>query len=786
MKAVIMAGGQGSRLRPLTCDTPKPLSTLLGRPIIRYILDLLRRHGIDEAAVTLGYQGLRLEAALQDYDELPITFSREEQPLGTAGGVRFAVECLGEPGEALLVISGDAMCDFDLTAALDFHRRHNADATILTYRVDDPREYGLVQTDAAGRVTAFVEKPSFAGCVTDLANTGIYILSPAALGLIEPNRSVDFARDIFPQMLTEGMAVYGWEATGYWCDIGDLASYLRCQADMLSGKVHFDYPTEKAGIYGECRHPSGQYTLRPPVYIGRDVSIGEDSIIGPNTVLEDDVRIGSGCVVEDSILHAGVTLADQVTLEGMIACENAAFEDGSFVGENSAVGAGGLVGREAVLASGVRVWPGKTVEPGTRLMDDLLRGHARELVIGDEGISGQTNVTVTPAFCTQLGSGIASLEDFPLVGVGYGGRSGSRSSMNAAQMLALSCMSGLMAAGASVWDFGECIESQFEFCLGKSQVDFGVYIDSGMTTEIRVTQRGGLPLRREYERKLESAVNRREYKRAAPDGTGSRAELWNLSKLYPFELLKLCDVPLDGIRVTVKSTSKVAREVLEEVLTRLGCQLGGELVIQLAPDGKSASMSEGGVHLSAERLLAVVCLSEFLKGECVALPRSAPRIIDRLAEQHGGEVFRYSECPCDEGDEGSRQKASSHPWPRDGLMQAVKALSFLAEQGLSFADMARLVPEFAVSSRMVEITSRPSAVVRRLRERLGQEGGKMSDGLDWERDGSGAYLRPMKSGRGILILGESFQNETALEICDWLESAVKDAVRDMEGGASQH
>lgn len=208
MKAIIMAGGKGMRLRPLTLKVPKPLQPLLNRPIIFYILDLIKDNGIDEAVLTLGYRGEMIQNELLDYEGIELDFSFEETPLGTAGGVLKAA--MGYDGD-VIVISGDAMCDFELAAAIKFHYDNQSDATIIAKKVDDPREYGLICADDSGRITSFLEKPSYADCITDLANTGIYILSQKALSLIPKDNVCDFAQDIFPQMLSRDMRLYCYE-----------------------------------------------------------------------------------------------------------------------------------------------------------------------------------------------------------------------------------------------------------------------------------------------------------------------------------------------------------------------------------------------------------------------------------------------------------------------------------------------------------------------------------------------------------------------------------------------
>lgn len=239
MKAVIMAGGEGTRLRPLTCNMPKPLAPLCGKPVAFYILELLKKHGFTEAVFTLRYQGEKLEESFDgsSYRGTELSFQYEKTPLGTAGSVKSAA---GD--EEVLVISGDAMCDFDLTAAVDFHRRKNSPATIIVKKVSDPREYGLVQTDEEGRITGFLEKPSYEGCVTDLANTGVYILSKEVMEGISRDRPLDFAKDVFPKLLRENVPLCAYKETGYWCDIGDFAGYLSCRGICFPERSAVKFP----------------------------------------------------------------------------------------------------------------------------------------------------------------------------------------------------------------------------------------------------------------------------------------------------------------------------------------------------------------------------------------------------------------------------------------------------------------------------------------------------------------------------------------------------------------
>ena len=237
MKAVVMAGGSGSRLRPLTVGRPKPMVPLVNKPVLAHILDLLKYHNFSEVVITVQYLADYIEDYFGDGSSLGLTihYSVEEGPLGTAGSVKNAQAYLDE---TFMVISGDALTDIDLSGVLRFHQEKGALATITLKSVANPLEYGIVVTDTDGRITQFLEKPSWSQVISDTVNTGIYVLEPEVLDLLEPNQAYDFSRDVFPLLLSRGhTSPYGYIAEGYWCDIGNIPAYMKATADILEGKV---------------------------------------------------------------------------------------------------------------------------------------------------------------------------------------------------------------------------------------------------------------------------------------------------------------------------------------------------------------------------------------------------------------------------------------------------------------------------------------------------------------------------------------------------------------------
>lgn len=240
MKVVIMAGGEGRRLRPVTGETPKPLAPLLGRPVMEHILRLLRRQGFTEVCAAVKYRAEDIMARFGDGSALglSLTYRVESEPLGTAGGVKNCRDFTGD--EDFLVVSGDAACDFDLRALCEAHREAGAAVTLALYRSPEPLQYGLTVTDGEGLVRAFIEKPGWTKVVTDLVNTGIYVLSPRAMALVPEGQPFDFAKDLFPLLLQRGEKLLGVAMDGYWCDIGGPLAYYRCCVDALEGRLKLE------------------------------------------------------------------------------------------------------------------------------------------------------------------------------------------------------------------------------------------------------------------------------------------------------------------------------------------------------------------------------------------------------------------------------------------------------------------------------------------------------------------------------------------------------------------
>lgn len=766
MKAIIMAGGEGSRLRPLTCDIPKPMARLCGRPVLEYILDLLAAHGVTEAAVTLRYLPEVITSHFPDgrYAGIKLRFVEETEPLGTAGSVKNAAAGFIEQADdgAFIVISGDALCDVDLTAALAFHRRSGAEATLLTARVDDPREYGLVTCGEKGVVTGFVEKPGWNQAYTDAANTGIYILQPSCLSLIPEGKPYDFAQDLFRQMLAGGKRLCAFPADGYWCDIGDLASYRRCQSDILEGRVKLYGKQAKA----DHQPPRGDYRIIEPVYIGRGVTIGGGSIIGPGTVLDDGVTVGAMARLRESILLPDAYVGDRARLTGAVLSAGASVKAGGAVFEGAAIGAGAVVGKGASILPDVRIWPGKRVSDGARLSENLRYGQGECDLFDDDGITGEAGVELNPAFCAKVGMAAGTLKCGGRIGVASaGGR--------AAKAMKAALIAGALSTGAHVWDFGEIMESQMSFAAAFCGLKASLYVTGGPVSSLRLLGEGGLPAGRALERELEGYLRRGEFARCSWNSYQDVADMDGMKLLYQQELYACAPRGLSGMSAKVNCAGREEERLFADLLVRLGCELGDGPTFNLSRSGMRLSIGDRQAgYIQPEQVLCMCCVMEFEAGRDVAVPFEAPRMIDALAAKYGRRVQRFYACPADNADRAARQRAVSQLWLRDGMMMALHILDHMKQTGEALTEMAAKVPKFATVLRTVAVPATVAGALARLPADREQAGEGMRVRL-----GDGILLvTPDKRGRRLRLLAEAKSSEIAEELCADIQAALLDGL----------
>ncbi len=518
-KAVIMAGGFGTRLRPLTVDLPKPMVPVANVPMMEHIVHLLRRYGFTQLMSLLYFFPEKITAYFGNGTRFGVSmdYMMAEADYGTAGSVRNAYQFLDQ---RFLVISGDVLCDFDLEQAWQYHQQKQADATIVLTRVDNPLPFGIVMLDEDGRIVRFLEKPSWGEVFSDTINTGIYILEPHVLELIPYQREFDFSKDLYPLMLRKGMRLYGYIADGYWQDIGNLSQYQQAHRDVLQRKVQIDIPGEESD--GNYIDPSAEIHPTARVegsVIGRNVRIGAYAVVR-HSVVGDGTEIGEGAQVVGSVLWSNVKVGKGAELSEDIVAHDVDIGAFATIAENVFIAHHCRIGDYAQLLPNIKLWPNKQVEARAVLSRSLVQEEKwlRELFTGPR-ITGTTNVEINPDFGARFGAAFGNA-----LGKGVSVVA-SRDPALASRMIKRSITAGLMSAGISVVDLQVTpLPLTRQFLAAGNQLA-GIHVRRSPVdpsqTDIIVLDKDGRDLSSGTTKKVERLFIGENIRRVAPEEVGS-------------------------------------------------------------------------------------------------------------------------------------------------------------------------------------------------------------------------------------------------------------------------
>src|ERR671933_1740373 len=454
MKAIIMAGGQGTRLRPLTSNQPKPMIRIANLPCMEHIVNLLAHHGITDIAVTLQFMPEEIQDYFGDGSEWGVNmrYSIEDAPAGTAGSVKMAEQQLDLHGERLLIISGDALTDADLTELVRFHEEKSTEATMVLKSVENPLDFGIVITEEDGRISRFLEKPAWGQVFSDTVNAGIYILEPSVMEEIpDPeDGEYDFSKELFPKLLDEGRPLYGYVTEDYWEDIGTLEQFSGAQRDVLDGKVNGVRPPGtrlRENIYVGRRAQVDDEELEGPVVIGENVRVDDGAKISPYSVIADNVVVSAGATVERSVIAEGTYIGEGAELVDTLVGRNSYVQARARILERSALGDDVIVGEGATVAPEVKIYPHKTIESGANVTQSLIYETMGLRTIFKGGVvSGKFNVDLTPEFVIRLASSFGTELD-PGVVVTLG-----RDSSRPAQVAKRAMTAALLGTGVNIRD----------------------------------------------------------------------------------------------------------------------------------------------------------------------------------------------------------------------------------------------------------------------------------------------------------------------------------------------
>lgn len=826
-----MAGGEGTRLRPLTSLKPKPMVPIFNQPVMEHILGLIKHHGITQVVATLAFMPQVIENYFGDGDEwgLELSYAHEETPLGTAGSVKNAQDLIGD--ESFVVISGDALTDIDLTEVIRFHKEKGGPVTIALKRVPEPLDFGVVITDADGRVERFLEKPTWGQVFSDTINTGIYVMEPEVFDYIPADEPFDFSSQLFPLLMEKGFDLYGCAVDGYWCDVGSTESYMQAHREILEGDAMVYIPGVSArdGLWvGEGAQIDPDATIGKHVVIGRNVTIRAGARVGDFVVLGDNCVIGNNAVVSHSILWGDTFIGKQAQVNGALLCRRVDVRARAHVDPGAVIGDEVTIGQSAHVGTGVEIYPYKRVEPAALLNESLIwQSIGAKSLFGDHGISGLVGIDISPELGLRAAQAFGSLlpkGSHVIV---------SRDTSRASRMVKRAMVAGLNSAGCHVRDLRVASSAINRFTTRDTRCMGGIHVAQSpsdpQVLDIQFYDKSGLDIAPWEEKKVERLYFRGEFRRAFLDEVGDiiyppRAieyysaglqyaieqrglsdnwlkvvadmafgvtsivvpqvvEKWHvdLVSLNPFSDAERTMVTLPGEHDSVEPL----RRAIEMFQADLGVRFdpGGERITLMAPSGR---ILDGDTALHA--VVELWCRS--YRGTLpIAVPLNSSQVVERIAAEFGRDVLRPGRSRRSlaslalkglAGFAGSATGGYIFPdflAASDAVMSMGMITRMLASDGRTLDEIVDSLPPFY--KRTIGVfcpVDRKGAVMRVVTDATAGCDVDLTEGVRIHLEGGWALILPHSSEPLVTIYAEGVDDIAADQIASEWQQIVEQAI----------
>jgi len=830
VNAIVMAGGFGTRLRPLTINVPKPMVPVGNVPMMEHVVGLLAANGLNEVTSLLYFQPELIMDHFGDGSNFGIKMSYRlpEEDLGTAGAVRYA---LGDSDEPVLVISGDLITDFDLSEAIAWHREKKAEATILLTHIENPPAYGIVITDDDSRIVRFLEKPTWGEAFSDTINTGIYILEPSAFKLIPEGENFDFSQDLFPLMLSRGMRLYGKIMDGYWKDVGNVDEYYRVHRHILADQLKLDLKVPCTDV--------DQGT----VFAGANVHLGEDVRFSGMVILGNDVQIESGtklhncavghrsyvghsCDLKDSIIWADTRIGSGCNFNEALVCGRTHIGKDVQLLDYAIVSDECIIGDSATVKANCKIWPSKTVDEGAIVSSSLVWGEKwnRELIT-DSKVSGLALTEITPEMAVRLGAAFGAT-----LGAGAAVVT-SRDASDISRLLRRCLMSGLLASGVNVSDLETRPVPVMRYALNRGKYDAGIYVrhdpEDYRQLDFIFFHGSGLDMPTSKLKKLERNYFGEDFKRASLDHIGHLDYPQRVLEDYQEEFITATNVDLiseAGFKIVVDYSNGSSSLVFPTLFTQLGISATelnsqpnprkcsrtteerAQSIVQLSAIVRSLNADIGfRVNAAAEKLIVIdetgtplddqtllLLVSELFMETYgpnkIAVPVMASMAIEEIAEKYGVEVVRVGNDHQAMMDIRRSGEVSFVGGTRggfifpgfqaggDAMFAMVRILEMMARTRTRFGPLHNKYERFIRQTASVPCPwSKKGTVMRRLITESHKKERQLIDGVRIFEDNGWVLVTPDRLKASFNIMAESTSKAITTKLVNRYREVVKDS-----------
>jgi len=837
MKTVIMAGGFGTRLRPLSCTLPKPMVYLANKPLMEHIINLLKRHDLVDIVALLYFQPEEIKNYFGDGSKfgVKIQYVQAHEDYGTAGGVKNAEHLLED---RFLIISGDVLTDLDLKSAIDFHMKNKASATMVLTRMENPLSYGVVITKEDGKISRFLEKPTWGEVFSDTVNTGIYILEPEVLRNVPYHEKFDFSKNLFPCMLEKNERLFGFIAPNYWRDVGNLEEYFQAHQDILEGWVKVEIEgnllrRESANIWvGKNVKVGDNVGFKGTVIVGNDACIGSGSFIY-NSVIGHNVQIGEEVNLDRTIIWKDSAIGKRSILTEAIVANNTKIEDEAVLFENSIVSENCRIGKGTKIKTNVKVWPGKEVEEGSILSSSLVWGERwnRELFT-DAKVIGIGNLELTPEFAVKLGAAFGAV-------VGKGGVVlTSRDADKSSRMIHRALICGLLSAGINVHDLRTLPIPvvRYELKFGREQGAIHVRHSPLDKRQIDIIffDGDGQDLPNHKTKSVERLFFREDFRRALPEETGQLDFPQRVIESYRKDFLKAVDKDMirkANFKVVLDYSNGGACEIFPSIIGSLGCDvislnayldpkklyrtdeklkqsiqqlssivksLNADVGFLFDPGAEKLSVVDEQGEIINSDLLLLIVTSLFLRctqARKIAVPVVASMGVEEIAQEYGVKVIRVRndhlammDALSDLGVDFVGGTRGGFIFPgfqlgADAMFDVAKILELLAKNGRSLGVLRKRWDKFFMVKAAVPCSwGKKGQVMRELSKYTENLDRQLVDGVRVIQDDSWVLVTPDRKKATFHIYAESTDQAKAETLLREYSHKVKEWQAKMEMG----
>ncbi|MFH2035250.1 MAG: sugar phosphate nucleotidyltransferase [Candidatus Zixiibacteriota bacterium] len=830
MKAIIMAGGFGTRLRPLTVNIPKPMVSIGNIPMMEHVVNVLKRNGITEMASLLFFQADEIKNHFGDGHRFGVKmdYLQPTEDYGTAGAVRYADTYVND---TILVISGDVLTDFNLEEAIEWHRRKQSEATILLTRVENPLPYGIVITDEDGRIIRFLEKPSWGEAFSDTINTGIYILESHTIRLIPPKTNFDFSQNLFPLMLSKKMGLMGMIMEGYWKDVGNIDEYALAHQDLLSGQINLEL--------GKNHRKEGDADL----YLGKNVQLGEDIkyegvvLIGDNAVIADEAkinnsvigartRIGGSTEINNTVIWSDTIIGAESQMDRSIICSRVNIGDNVALLDNVIVSDDCSIGSDATVKAGCKIWPGKSVDEGAIVSSSLVWGEKwnRELFTQSK-ITGLALKEITPEMTVKLGGAFGAF-------LGQGKKVvTSRDSSDTSRLLKRSLIAGLLAAGVNADDLEMMPIPVVRYALRNENYAAGVYFRHNPINykliDIIFFNGDGLDMPTVKLKKVERMYFGEDFRRADLDEIGHLDAPLGVLEDYRRDFLSMINpnvIRKAGFKVVVDYANGGSSIVFPTIFSQLGVNLVAlnayldprqytrhpdelqQSIVQLSSivktlnadigflinsaDEKLTAVDENG-KLIDNQLMLLIVIDLFLRthsAKRIAVPVAASMGVEKIAAQYNVDVMRVANSHLAMMEAHQRGDVDfvggtlgGYIFPNfqmgsDAILSAVYILEMLSREKIRLGQIRIHFENYIMKEISIPCPwSKKGQVMRKLITETASKERLLIDGVRVYENGGWALVTPDNMSAAFRILAESESKESTDELINRYKNLVEQA-----------